>query len=166
MGAGYHGGFGATKGSALKILPSAGSTPAIKINVSKQDIINALRGVTDMSTLIAENIENKNIGINILGDKLFEAVLGKTDNPEVINGFQMGRNVYIRRSAITGYSIFVHEGTHALDSVNGVPQHQIGSHQGEFKAFANEHDYQIKKGEKPDFKDYDDILVHIKINYK
>ena len=42
MGAGYHGGFGATKGSALKILPSAGSTPAIKINVSKQDIINAL----------------------------------------------------------------------------------------------------------------------------
>ena len=62
MGAGYHGGFGATKGSALKILPSAGSTPAIKINVSKQDIINALRGVTDMSTLIAENIENKQNG--------------------------------------------------------------------------------------------------------
>ena len=30
MGAGYHGGFGAAKGSALKILPSSGSTPAIK----------------------------------------------------------------------------------------------------------------------------------------
>lgn len=50
MGAKYHDEFGATKGSALKILPSAGPTSAIKINVSKQDIINALRGVTDIST--------------------------------------------------------------------------------------------------------------------
>ena len=78
----------------------------------------------------------------------------------------MGRNVYIRRSSITGYSIFVHEGTHALDSINGIPQNQIGSHHGEYKAFVNEHDYQVKKGEKLDFKDYDEILVHIKINYK
>lgn len=166
MGAGYHGGFGATKGSALKILPSSGSSPTIKVNVSKHDIINALKGVTDMSTLIAENIENKNIGVNILGDRLFDAVLGKTDNPEKVNGFQMGRNVYIRRSSITGYSIFVHEGTHALDSINGISQNQIGSHHGEYKAFVNEHDYQVKKGEKLDFKDYDEILVHIKINYK
>ena len=166
MGAGYHGGFGATQGSALKILPSSGSTPAIKINVRKQDIIDALRGVTDMSTLIAENIENKNIGVNILGYRLFEAAYGKSEDIGSINGFQRGRNIYIRKSSITGYSVFVHEGTHAMDFVNGVAEKLIGSHQGEFKAFVHEHDYQIKKGEKVEFKNKDEILVHIKINYK
>ena len=35
-----------------------------------------------------------------------------------------------------------------MDFVNGVAEKLIGSHQGEFKAFVHEYDYQIKKGEK------------------
>ena len=83
-----------------------------------------------------------------------------------VNAYQDGNQMYIRRSSITGYSIFVHEGTHVIDHLNDIPQSIISSFDGELKAYMNEHDYQKKKGEHVDYKDKEEIIVHIKLNYR
>ena len=168
MGAGYHGGFGATRGRAYKISHSDLTVPVITRVIRKQDIIDALMGVTEMSTTIAKSLAAKQIGINILGDDLFDKTvdLNRVEDPRDVDGFQDGNQMYIRRSAIRGFSIFVHEGTHAYEFYHDIPQFQISSHKGEYRGYVNEHDYQVKKGEHVDFKDYDDILVYVKLNYK
>ena len=168
MGTGYHGGFGATKGSAYKKSSSNASAPVINRVIRKQDIIDALMGVTEMSTTIAKSIAAKHIGVNILGDELFESTLdlNKIKNPKEVKAYQDGNHMYIRRSAISGFSVFVHEGTHAYEHYHDIPQFKISSHKGEYRAYVNEHDYQVKSGEHVDYKDYDDIWVHIKLNYK
>lgn len=167
MGAGYHGGFGSTKGSAYKKTSSKKSEIRATINVRKKDIINALNGVTEMSSLIAQSIANKSIGVNILGDELFEKLLRKGDVKDTkrIKGLQIKRQMYIRRSAIDGFGIFVHEGTHAYEAYKKIPQKDISSHSGEYRAYVNEHDFQVKKGERVEFIDYDEIRIHIKLNY-
>ncbi|MBO7453744.1 MAG: hypothetical protein J6U54_25710 [Clostridiales bacterium] len=167
MGTGFHGGFGATKERAYKKSALVPDSSKLLKNIRKEDIIKALFGVTDMSTKIAQSIINNEIGINILGDELFDLIPDKRDPDELkgIPGIQKGRQVYIRRSALTGYSVFVHEGTHAYEFSRNIPQAHISSHQGEYRAYLNEHEYQIKKGEVVEFKDSDDILVHILLNY-
>ncbi len=166
MGAGYHGGFGATQGSAYKKTFSTSSSNSSK-SISKKDIIDALTGVTEMSTQIAQYIAQKKIGVNILGDSLFESMIDKDNGkePNDVVGFQRGNQIYVRRSAVNGFGIFVHEGTHAYEYRNQISPKEISSHKGELRAFINEHDYQVKKGERVEFKNHDEILVHIKLYY-
>ena len=137
------------------------------LNSVKQDIIDALMGVTEMSTTIAKSIADKQIGINILGDKLFDSTLdrNKVKDPKTVKGYQDGVQTYIRRSAIRGFSVFLHEGVHAYECYNRIPQSEISSRKGERRAYRHEHDYQVKKGEHIDFKDYDEIIVHVNLNY-
>ncbi len=167
MGAGYHGGFGATRGRALSISSSKSNAPVITKVIRKQDIIDALTGVTEMSTTVANSIAANQIGVNILGDELFESMLdrNKVKDPKTVKGFQDGRQMYIRRSAIRGYSIFVHEGVHAYENYKKIPQSEISSRQGEKRAYWHEHVFQVKKGEHVEYKDYDEILVHVNLNY-
>lgn len=164
MGAGYHGGFGATRGSAYKKETNSNHTQSVTISLRKSDIINALMGVTEASSIVAELIKDKKIGVNILGDELFEATLDKNIDAKSISGYQERNQIRLRRSALKGYSNFVHEGTHAYDYLQG--KITPSSLKGELRAYSNEHEYQIKKGEHIDFKDSDEILVHIKLNYK
>ena len=169
MGAGYHGGFGATNGSAYKKAFSISSTNSSNnISISKKDIIGALTGVTEMSTQIAKYIAQKKIGVNILGDSLFESMIDKDDGkrPNDVVGFQRGNQIYVRRSAVNGFGIFVHEGTHAYEYRNQISEKEISSYKGELRAYINEHDYQVKKGEHVEFKNHDEIRVHIKLYYK
>lgn len=70
----------------------------------------------------------------------------------------------MRRSALHGYTNFVHEGTHAYDYLQGVIK--PASYKGELRAYMNEHEYQIKKGEHVEFQDSGEIRVHIKLNYE
>ena len=107
MGAGYHGGFGATRGRAYKKSHSDSPVPVITRVIRKQDIIDALMGVTEMSTTIAKSLAAKQIGVNILGDELFDKTvdLNRVKNPRDVDGFQDGNQMYIRRSAIRGFSV-------------------------------------------------------------
>ena len=92
MGAGYHGGFGATLGRALKTSSSNNSVPVITKVIRKQDIIDALMGITEMSTTVAKSIAAKQIGVNILGDRLFDSTLdrNKVKDPQTVKGYQDG----------------------------------------------------------------------------
>ena len=167
MGTGYHGGFGATRGSAYKMSSSDSSVPVITKVIRKQDIIDALMGVTEMSTAVAKSIAAKQIGINILGDKLFESTLdlNKVKDPKGVNGYQDGVQTYIRRSAVKGFSVFLHEGVHAYEFLNRIPQAEISSRKGERRAYWHEHEYQVKKGEHIEYKDLDEIIVHFSLIY-
>lgn len=167
MGAGYHGGFGATRGRALSISSSKSNAPVITKVIRKQDIIDALTGVTEMSTTVANSIAANQIGVNILGDELFESMLdrNKVKDPKTVKGFQDGHQTYIRRSAIRGFGVFLHEGVHAYEYNMKIPQSEISSRKGEKRAYWHEHVFQEKKGEHIDFKDYDEILVHVNLNY-
>lgn len=167
MGTGYHGGFGATKGSAYKRSSTNSPAPIITRVIRKQDIIDALMGVTEMSTTIAKSIESKHIGVNILGDDLFDSTLdrNKIKDPKTVKGYQAGNQMYIRRSAIQGFGIFVHEGIHAYEYSKKIPQSEISSRKGERRAYWYEHEYQTKKGEHVDYKDYDEIVIHVNLNY-
>jgi hypothetical protein len=56
-----------------------------------------------------------------------------------------------------------------LNSINNPDSANIinpASYQGEFRAFMNEHEFQIKKGEHVEFKDEGEIRVHIRLNYE
>lgn len=167
MGTGYHGGFGATRGSAYKKSSSDSSIPAITRVIRKQDIIDALMGVTEMSTTVAKSIAAKQIGINILGDELFDSTLdlNKVKDPKEVKGYQDGVQTYIRRSAIKGFSVFLHEGVHAYEFYNRIPQAEISSRKGERRAYWHEHEYQVKKGEHIEYRDLDEIIVHVNLNY-
>lgn len=163
MGTGYHGGFGATQGSAYKKSSSSMHNQSVTISLKRQDIIDALMGVTEASTIVAELIRDKTIGVNILGDELFNATLRKDVDPKKIDGYQEGTQIRLRRSALKGYSNFVHEGTHVYDEILGVVK--PASFEGELRAFMNEHEYQIKKGEHVEYEGEGEIRVHIKLEY-
>ena len=61
--------------------------------------------------------------------------------------------------------VFVHEGVHAYESYKKIPQSEISSRKGERRAYWHEHEFQVKKGEYVEYKDYGEICVHVNLNY-
>ncbi len=131
-------------------------------NITRDDILRKLDGITDKSTEIVKYIRDKDIGINILGDQLFENYLGV---PSSTLGVQVSKQIYIRRSSPSLISDIVHEGTHAIDFRDGISQEVISSWTGEIKAYTEERFFQIASGLKVDFENIDDMLVHIWSEY-
>ena len=127
-------------------------------NVTRDDIIEALNGTTDKSTEIAGAIQDGRIGINVLGDELFESYLGVSPNTVAA---ELNGQIYLRRSSQSLYSDVVHEGTHALDYLSGVDERTIGSWTGEIRAYMAEREFQIKSGMTVQFSDIQDMMVHI-----
>ena len=127
-------------------------------NVTRDDILEALNGTTDKSTEIAEAIQDGRIGINVLGDELFENYLGLGPNTVAA---ELNGQIYIRRSSQSLYSDVVHEGTHALDYLSGVDERTIASWTGEIRAYTAERDFQIQSGRTVQFPDIQDMMVHI-----
>ena len=64
------------------------------------------------------------------------------------------------------YSSVVHEGTHALDYLNNIPEDVIGSWAGEMRAYTEERLFQLNAKLPVDFLDVNDMKVHIWMNYK
>ena len=120
-------------------------------------------GVTDSSTLIANAIQDGKIKINVLGDELFESYLGASSD---ITARQVGNQIYMRRSSVSIYSDVVHEGTHAMDFINNIPQREISSWAGEIRAYSAERLFQIESGMPVQFATENDMLIHIWSNYK
>ena len=162
MGAGYHGGFGQTKGADKKAHTS-NSLPRRKSDYTRNEIIAELMGVTEVSDTVARLINEGKIRITLLSDELFESYLGKSRD---VGGTQKGNMIYLRRSVENLFSTVVHEGTHVLDFYKGVPQNEIGSFSGEAQAYINEHAFQKEKGQKLEHENIDDIKIFVAMNYK
>ncbi len=161
MGAGYHGGFGSTLGSN-KVYSEVGEKNC-KINYTREELIAFLEGKTAQSSEIAENIKKGYIKMSILGDELFERAFGVNKD---IAGLAIENKIYLRKSSISIHSDIVHEGTHAMDFLNGIPYETISSWDGEIKAYTAEHHFQKAAGLTIEFQDEDDIRVHVWKNYK
>lgn len=161
MGAGFHGGFGKTSGAimAFKIDKPGG----LYKNYTKEILLDYINGVTHESSDIVELIKNGKIKLSVLGDELFNKYLGVGKN---VVGVADANKIYIRSSAANIYSTLVHEGIHAMDSINRIDSASIKSSKGEFKAYLAEHNFQKAKGLKLDFNNETEIKVHIALNYK
>lgn len=139
-----------------------GNSDKVVHSYAREEIINSLDGVTQKSTEIAHAIRNKDIGMNVLGDKLFESYLGSNSNTVAM---QVGNQIYVRSSSASLISDVVHEGTHAMDYLNGIDQSIISSWTGETKAYSAERLFQIKSGMPVQFTTEEDMMIFIWSNY-
>ncbi len=161
MGAGFHGGFGATKGSSKVFKEGYQSTQ--KNNFTRDQLIDFLDGKTNQSSVIADKIRKGQIKLSVLGDELFERAFGV--NHEVV-AIAIDNKIYIRKNSGTIHSDIVHEGTHAMDFLSGLPYEKISSWEGEIKAYTAEHHFQKASGLAVQFTNEDDIKVHVWSNYR
>ena len=161
MGAGYHGGFGATKGSA-KIYED-GYQKVQGRDYTRDHLIDFLDGKTTQSSAIANKIRKGEIKLSVLGDELFERAFGVNGG---VVGIAIDNKIYLRRNSGTIHSDMVHEGTHAMDFLKGVPYEQISSWEGEIRAYTAEHHFQKASGLAIQFVNEDEIQVHVWSNYK
>lgn len=161
MGAGFHGGFGATKGSAKLNIENNKKNKII--DYTKEELLAFIDGKTSQSSVIADKIRKGEIKLSILGDELFDRAFGV--NRDVI-GIAIENKIYLRRNSISIHSDIVHEGTHALDYINGLPYEKISSWDGEIKAYTAEHHFQKASGLALQFSNEDDIKVHVWKNYR
>ena len=164
MGGGYHGGFGKTYGTsyhmdrAFRLLSQRETIN----NLTREDIIKELSGVTETSSLVAKHIEQGDIKINIISDALFNRYI--TDGHSY-SGVQIGNQIYIKNSAKNVLSVIVHEGNHALDVLSGMNQQSVSSREGELRSFVAEHNFQKAKGMKTEFTSVEEIKKYIIKNY-
>lgn len=159
MGAGYHGGFGATKGnSKTKIV---GYIRGKQVVLDKLQLIAGISGVTKQASDIVDNIKNKKIRLTILGDDLFEKYLGVSAETAA---YTVDNHMYLRMSTLNGLSDLIHEGTHAMDHISGRSRKNTLI-SNEIRAYKKEHEFQKAAGIKLDFKDEDEIRIHVYLNY-
>ena len=160
MGAGYHGGFGTTYGSkrALK----TGRVTLVNQNITRGKLLEAIGGVTNHSSDIATNINLGNIKLNVIGDELFERVFGVSRD---VKGLAINNKIYVRKNSMSLYSDVIHEGTHALDYLRGVSFADRAGWSGEIRAYTAEHNFQKAAKLEVEFKDENDIRVHVWQNY-
>jgi hypothetical protein len=162
MGMGYHGGFGATKGS-YKMNYTGEYQKTSGRNYTRDELIAFLEGKTAQSSIIAEKIKKGEIRLSVIGDELFEKAFGvKSD----IVGIAIDNKIYLRKNSVTLHSDIVHEGTHALDFLKGLSYDKISSWDGEIKAYIAEHYFQKASGLAIQFDNEDDIKVHVWKNYR
>lgn len=159
MGAGYHGGFGSTKGSGNS--QKKGYQKANQGLRDKDQLYSSVDGVTEHTSEIIKNIKNKKIKVSVLGDRLFEEYLGEDKNTAAV---AIGNKIYLRRSSVTVSSDFVHEGTHALDYIAGKLS-KMNVIESEMHAYRREHEFQKAAGIPLEFANEDDIRVHVFLNY-
>jgi hypothetical protein len=133
-------------------------------NANGRDIAKALDGVTTQSTKIAQAINSGEMRVSVLGDELFERMLGA--GPETVASAIEDR-IFLRRSSASILTDTVHEGTHALDYINDfgrkAPKRRWS---WEKRAFYYERQYQITTGQKPEISTPNDLLDHISNNYE
>ncbi|HWD26121.1 MAG TPA: hypothetical protein VG387_03080, partial [Rhizomicrobium sp.] len=133
-------------------------------NLSRDTIIDGLSGVTNQSGRIAEAIANRDIGLNVLGDGLFEKAytrLGGTGDAPT--AFAYGEQTYVRASSTSILSDVVHEGTHALDYLDKFEAGDV--YESEMRAYSAEYDFQKTLGVPTDFSSRAAINKFIRENY-
>ncbi|WP_326981777.1 hypothetical protein VUJ46_16285 [Chryseobacterium sp. MYb264] len=138
------------------------------IELSKTEITNALKGYTEQANKVARLIEEGKMEFRILDDVEFEKILiDSGDTLEEAIGtaaFCIDENTFYRASTSAEklLSEFVHEGTHALDSLEDF----VGdTYQWEKRAFFHERAFQESVGLDKDFDTIREMLDFIYVNY-
>lgn len=129
---------------------------------TREEIVDGLVGYTQQGNRVAAAIRNKKLGLNVMGDELFEKayrLYGGDGNLPL--AFAVEKQLYLRRSNGT-LSELVHEGTHGLDHLNGFS----GTlYQWEKRAWFFERQFQKASRAPVDFEEVQDMLDHILFSY-
>ncbi|WP_347243948.1 hypothetical protein, partial [Thermogutta sp.] len=134
-------------------------------NITKANIVADLSAGTTQSRRIAQAMEEGKIGVNILGEEMFEKAYrfrGGSGNISAVDAFAYKQHIYLRQSRSDIFRDAVHEGTHALDYVSGFKGSVA---QWEKRAYFYERQFQLYKGRFTEFRTLGDILRHIKLYY-
>lgn len=78
--------------------------------------------------------------------------------------YTVDNHMYLRMSTLNGLSDLIHEGTHAMDHISGRSRKNTLI-SNEIRAYKKEHEFQKAAGIKLDFKDEDEIRIHVYLNY-
>jgi len=130
----------------------------------KEDLINSLSMSTPQAQRIASAIQNGDIGVNLVNYSMFSKMYkhyGGND-PNGVQAFAIGNNIYLRQGSQSMSSDTVHEGTHALDEIagfNGTPE------QWEKRAYFYERQYQVWNNDAPEFNTIKSMMLHIDTYY-
>ncbi len=145
--------------------PSFGNNARKIENITKDDILNLIDGLTEKPTEIAGKIREKKIGISILSDGLFEKWTGMDSSTVAL---QVKKQIYLRKNSDPAslFGSVVHEATHALHYFNDMTEDMTGRWSGQIGAYTEERLFQIAAGLPVDFETLEDMLVHIWMKYE
>ena len=136
--------------------------------VTREALIESLKGGTRESGEIAEALARKEIRLSMLGDELFEkAAIRRGFQSSDIAGtraFCWGEYVYLRRSSMFLSSDMVHEGIHALDFFRGGINYRW-TFLSEFRAYRAQQLFQHATIGSSEFSSRFSILRHVWSNY-
>lgn len=128
----------------------------------RSDVMNGLSGTTAQGTRIADGIADGSVGLNIVGDSLFNRAFGVGSDTVAL---ARGNQIYLRSSSSSFLTDALHEGTHALDFLNGFGRNGASLRQWENRAWFYERQFQQWTGGSVDFGDVGDMFRHINANY-
>jgi hypothetical protein len=134
--------------------------------ISRESLVNSLTGFTEQGNRVAQGLETRQIGLNVLGDELFAKAYRGRNDPARVRAFQRGEFIYIRRSSARMKSDIIHEGTHVLDEAQGsLPSYGLNPYIWEKRAYFYERQFQVAEGGNPEFLTIESMLDHIWMNY-
>jgi hypothetical protein len=136
-------------------------------NLTKQQAIQALRqSGTAQAGAIANALESGQIGLNSLGDELFNQMIRTSVGDNALT--RMGGNsipqMYLRRADPRYLSTLVEEGTHALDMLNPA-RNGVGRWSWEIRGYYYARQFELASGLTPQFQTLPQMLQHIRSNY-
>jgi RHS repeat-associated protein len=129
---------------------------------SRASVIADLANGTTQSRLIAQAMENGDIGLNILDDAAFKAARQEYGVPWRAGAFQVRNQAYLRASSSDISRDAVHEGTHALQFL---ADFKGTNQQWEKPAYFYARQFQLQKGRPSTYGNLADILKFIRKNY-
>ena len=128
-------------------------------------------GTTTQAIRIAEAIEAERLGVNILGEQMFQSAFKKYGGTGALPAsFAYNNQLYIRSTSMNYLSQIVHEGTHGLQFFARHPgvfsnatQAQVRS--AEIGAYFFERQFQMSTGTRVDFPSLVELLRHVRNSY-
>lgn len=130
-------------------------------DVGKSDIASELSKGLPQQQQIAQAINDGKIGVNILDDESFgrqARSFGWKGELDDLKGIASRDQIYLRKSSANIYSDAAHEGTHALDYLDGF---RGSNYSWEKRAYYYERQFQIYTGRELDFETLPGMLRHI-----
>ncbi|MBB4806737.1 hypothetical protein HNP38_002033 [Chryseobacterium defluvii] len=157
------------------------------LKLSKNEIIEALKGFTKHGDEVAELLKNNKMKYEFLDDADFDELLRDYDyNNELTDEIIFrtraatldGKTFYRSSASVEQFlTEIIHEGSHVIDNLlkkkflkEGKTLKEIEKSIGnnweqEIKAFSHERDWQIKIGIEPEYKSLKNIEKHVKTEY-
>jgi RHS repeat-associated protein len=142
---------------AAKLVNKVDNVADTAKTIEKANIIDDLASGTSQSKTIANAMLNGDIGVNILGDNMFGKAYryyGGKGSGNNVAAFAVEAQIYLRKNSNDILRDAVHEGTHALDFINGIKS-------TERRAYYFERSFQLFKGRFTEFDNLNKIVKHI-----